>query len=67
MRTYAWEDEYGIFWLCVDDTRFANHSETPSCKSWFNGAFWMDSALRDIKKGEEITYNYRDFHKGKTL
>jgi len=43
--------------LCADNTKFANHSETPNCKA----ERLYDVALRDIVKGEELTYNYRDF------
>ena len=41
--------------LCADNTKFANHSDTPNCKSL--GQY--DVALRDIKDGEELTYDYR--------
>ena len=41
--------------LCSDNTKFANHSDTPNCKSL--GQY--DVALRDIKDGEELTYDYR--------
>jgi len=48
---------HGDYVLCADNTKFANHSETPNCKA----ERLYDVALRDIKKGEELTYNYRDF------
>jgi len=41
--------------LCSDNTKFANHSDTPNCRSL--GQY--DVALRNIKKGEELTYDYR--------
>ena len=67
LKTYAWLDSSGNRWLCSDDTRFANHSETPSCISQVIDGKWIDFAIEDIKKGDEITYNYRDFHKGDDL
>ena len=45
--------------LCFDDQRFINHSNKPNIKSTPN----MDVALRDIKKGEEMTCNYEDYEK----
>ena len=45
----------GDYILCSDNTKFANHSDTPNCKSLGQ----HDVALRDIKKGEELTYDYR--------
>ena len=41
--------------LCADNTKFANHSETPNCQA----LRLYDVTLKAISKGEEITYNYR--------
>lgn len=41
--------------LCADNAKFVNHSETPNCKTLDQ----YDVALRDIKVGEELTYDYR--------
>lgn len=67
LETYAWLDSFGNRWLCSDDTRFANHSDNPSCLSRVVDGRWEDIAIRDIKQGEEITYNYWEFHKGDKL
>lgn len=38
--------------------RYINHSCTPNCETHIiRGHIWIE-ALKDIKKGEEITYNY---------
>ena len=39
-------------------SRFINHSCDPNCVAWIEGQhIWID-ALRDIKKGEELAYDY---------
>ena len=39
-------------------SRFINHSCAPNCVAWIEGQhIWID-ALRDIKKGEELAYDY---------
>ncbi len=45
--------------LCFDDQRFINHSSNPNIKSTPNS----DVAIRDIKKGEELTCNYEEYEK----
>jgi SET domain-containing protein len=38
--------------------RFINHSCRPNCYSWIqDGVIWIRAA-RNIRKGEELTYNY---------
>ncbi|MCK9573595.1 MAG: SET domain-containing protein-lysine N-methyltransferase, partial [Candidatus Omnitrophica bacterium] len=42
-----------------DETRYLNHS----CNANILGADpGFDIVVRDIKKGEELTYDYRDFY-----
>ena len=43
--------------LCFDDQRFINHSRRPNIQSCPH----LDKAIRDIKKGEELVCNYRDY------
>lgn len=47
--------------VCIDGrnaARYINHSCEPNCEAGIErGRIWID-ALRDIKKGEELTYNY---------
>ncbi len=46
--------------LCFDDQRFINHSDNPNIQSTPD----MDTAKKDIEKGEELTCNYEDYEKG---
>jgi hypothetical protein len=48
--------------------RFINHSCDPNCVAWIEGEhIWID-ALRDIRKGEELAYDYEyDFLPGYTV
>lgn len=43
--------------VALDDSRFVNHSENPNSGWNERGSF----ALRDIKKGDEITENYLEY------
>lgn len=46
--------------LCLDNGRFVNHSTQPNLKSPIND--WQYSvACRNIKKGEELTEDYRTY------
>lgn len=49
----------GLYYLCVDNARFYNHSTEPNCgeDSEFNTTF----AARDIQPGEELTTDYKNF------
>lgn len=41
-----------------NDPKYINHSCNPNCEvDIIDGRVWID-AIKDIKKGEEITYNY---------
>jgi SET domain-containing protein len=60
----------GNYILCTDDARFFNHSEDNNVINirsiswpWSNEAEQegIDIALRDIKAGEELTYDYNVF------
>lgn len=46
----------GWYMLCGDHARFMNHSEAPNTTNTTEGI-----ALRDIRAGEEITCNYKEF------
>ncbi|MEK6835794.1 MAG: SET domain-containing protein-lysine N-methyltransferase [Nanoarchaeota archaeon] len=48
-----WED--GFFVYPTDDTKYFNHSCEPNVLNFGN----VDIAIRDIKNGEEITYDYK--------
>jgi uncharacterized protein len=49
-------------------SRYINHSCDPNCVAWIEGQhIWID-AERDIRKGEELTYDYEyDFLPGYTV
>lgn len=56
---WAYRKEDGLFVAPCDDTRYINHS----CNANVLGTeFGFDIAVRDIQKGEEATYDYRDFY-----
>lgn len=56
---YAYFDKiYNKYILCGDDARFFNHSEDCNCDDSVHN---ITIALRDIKKGEELTANYWKF------
>lgn len=46
-----------LYYICVDDARFFNHSENSNTEDKDLGTV----AARNINKGEEITCNYYDF------
>jgi uncharacterized protein len=63
LKIYAYSpkaDKEKIFILCTDHARHMNHSDNPSLTETPEG---MNVALRDIKKGEELTCNYFEFDK----
>lgn len=63
----------GIYYLCIDDARFLNHSTDPNCididthskepdrsgRPTIPGGYTV--ALKDIEPGEELTCNYSYF------
>ena len=53
----------GYYYLCVDNARFFNHSNTPNCTSFEFAPDNLGStiALRDIEIGEELTDDYSKF------
>lgn len=52
----------GKYVLPFDDARFFNHSETPNVIDKQTGErYGVDVAARDIRKGEELTNDYREF------
>lgn len=63
---YAYLDpETRKYFLCFDDTRFSNHSDNPNCVDGSPGdAEGVDIAARDIRVGEELTFNYKEFDAG---
>jgi hypothetical protein len=59
-HNYAFLDPFhNKFMLCGDDARFFNHSDHPNCNDALAD---ITIAERDIKKGEELTVNYKTFY-----
>ena len=58
--SFRYADKY---YLCIDDSRFFNHSENPNCMDSepIGNEIGKTIALRDINNGEELTSNYRFF------
>lgn len=64
LRDHTYRDaESGLHILCVDNARFMNHASPPNTAGvHVKGAIeGHDVATRDIKKGEELTCDYRVF------
>lgn len=53
----------GYYILCFDDARFFNHDDAPNCIEIASeeDEEGINIAERDIKKGEELTCDYREF------
>jgi SET domain-containing protein len=50
--------DWGVDGASGGDAKFINHSCTPNCRYFRrNGKIWIRS-IRNIKQGEEITYDY---------
>lgn len=59
IKRYAFKNKSdGLYCLNLDDIRFINHSKTPNIATVGEN----DVALRDIKRGEEITIDYNTFY-----
>ena len=55
IRKFAYEDWDGKLIYCTDKAKFWNHSCNPNSAPLTEE---MDIALKDIKAGEELTYDY---------
>lgn len=58
LRHYSFGGKDGFIYFPGDNDRFTNHSDDPNTTTTANGDVL---AVRDIRKGEEITCDYRDF------
>ncbi len=54
--TYIFVKNDGTMYMCVDNARFINHSNTPNTGNIGDDCL----VLRDIQKGEELTCDYRE-------
>jgi len=55
LMKYSYRNRHGDYVLCWDNTRFMNHSFTPNC---ITTAYNFELAVRDIRKGDELTNDY---------
>ncbi len=59
IRNYTYKyNRDGQYYVCLDDTRFINHSSKPNISE---NKIGNDIAIRNIRKGEEILIDYRTF------
>ncbi|MDA1038348.1 MAG: SET domain-containing protein [bacterium] len=58
-----WSDELDLYICAADGWRFTNHSKEPNTGTVgsSDGNEGQDVALRDIKKDEELLFDYRGF------
>lgn len=56
---HSWQDADGHYRVGIDNDKFINHSLDPNSR--FSKESYTWAALRDIKKGEELTEDYTEF------
>lgn len=68
-KRYGYLDKTLNLWiLSFDDARFINHSENPNMRpDYKRHRCAVGVASRDIKKGEEITVDYREIEESSWL
>lgn len=57
---FAVEDEFGN-WVETSTGPYTNHSCDPNIMALFIGGFYTDIAVKEIKRGDEITIDYSQF------
>jgi SET domain-containing protein len=62
IKTYGFLEPTGRWYLCIDNARFSNHSDSPNSENELNenGEIISCFAIRDINPNEEILCNYRE-------
>jgi SET domain-containing protein len=58
LEKFANEDNGGTIIHHIDGAKYGNHSCQPNCHELSSGHAYMDITLRDIEKGEELTWDY---------
>ncbi len=58
-RYIYFDKKHKKYLLCGDNARFFNHSNNPNCDDSSDD---ITMTVKDIKKGEELTVNYRTFY-----
>ncbi|QQL50260.1 SET domain-containing protein-lysine N-methyltransferase [Mucilaginibacter ginkgonis] len=61
ITNYGFQEQSGIWYLCMDNARFVNHSLNPNTFNRFNdtGELIECTTTKDILPNEEIVCNYR--------
>ena len=63
VKKYGVKSENGAYWLYADNARFCNHADQPNSVG-FDKHEGVDTRIKTIcaiKKGEELTLDYREF------
>ena len=58
LEKFSNEENSGTIVRHIDGAQYGNHSCQPNCCELSSGHAYMDIALRDIEKGEELTWEY---------
>lgn len=63
VKTYAFKEKSGNWYLCTDNGKFSNHSSTPNTENIYNANRELVSckASIDIHENDEILCDYFDF------
>lgn len=62
IQKYGFLEHTGNWYMCVDNSKFTNHSDNPNSKNTINekGELISSYAFKDIGANEEITCDYRE-------
>ncbi|MBI4152356.1 SET domain-containing protein [Candidatus Woesearchaeota archaeon] len=66
LANYSWlSKKSGKYCFCSDDARYFNHSQNPNCLSAYleDKEEVITTAVKNIRKGEEMTDDYGAFEK----
>ena len=58
LEKFANEDNSGMIIHHIDGAKYGNHSCYPNCHELSSGHAYMDITLKDIREGEELTWDY---------
>lgn len=60
IRNYGFQEQSGMWYLCIDNARFVNHDANPNTFNHFteNGELLKCTAIKDIHADEEILCDY---------
>ncbi len=63
VKKYGVKSEIGDYWLYTDNARFCNHADDPNSIGFEeqSGVDTKIKVLKAIKRGEELTLDYRKF------